>query len=65
MHYQFTPIVKYYVAVTIDIQGTVVQIDAGSLNPGTIDFSTGPGQGNTIANVTADSSGNFPVTFAP
>ena len=64
MGYTLSPIVKYYVAVSLEIQGTVVDIDAGSLNPGTIDFTDGPGRGNTIANVTVDSLNNFAVTFA-
>ncbi|KAG8533439.1 uncharacterized protein KY384_002222 [Bacidia gigantensis] len=61
--YTFTPVVKYYVAETVEALGTVVEIDAGNLEPGTIDFTNGPGQGRTTANVTVDHFNHFAVTY--
>lgn len=62
--YTLAPSVKYLVAVSNDRQGTCVDIDALSLDPAIIDFSSGQGQGNTTAIVTVDSSNNFTVKYS-
>lgn len=65
--YTFTPITAYYIIMEGDLndvmQGLTVAIPP-TTPPSLINFSTGPGAGKFVANVTVDSSKNFTISYA-
>lgn len=59
------PITRFYISENFNQQGQIVDYGAVSNEAAKIDFSSGEGQGMTVAVVTHESNGHFDVKFHP
>ena len=57
------PLVKFYVAKSSAVQGTVVDFQSVSATAGVIDFTSGDGIGHYGAHVIHNADGTFSTTY--
>jgi hypothetical protein len=65
MNIQITPKMKFYILESQYEPGVIVDYKSVSSTAANIDFSSGPGSGNTYAVVTQGNNGRFTVEYHP
>jgi hypothetical protein len=63
MKIQIKPKMKFFVAESQHVAGEIVEYGSVTRDGGTIDFSSGPGQGKFFARAVQGSNGRFEVTY--